>query len=89
MRSTRRILLIAAWVLGVGACANDAAECVPGDLIQCRCVADNTWGYRTCDRAGRYSGACDCIVGLSPDAGRIVGYTSGSGGSGALDAGRD
>ncbi len=70
-------------------CANDGTECVPGDLVQCRCIADNTWGYRTCDRSGRYSGACDCIVGLSPDAGRIVGYTSGSGGTSALDAGRD
>jgi hypothetical protein len=81
-----------AWLaLGsiVGGCAAEGTECVAGDLVQCRCVADNTWGYRTCDRSGRYSGACDCIVGLSPDAGRVVGYTSGGGGGGAVDAGRD
>ncbi|MDP3274149.1 MAG: hypothetical protein Q8Q09_03070 [Deltaproteobacteria bacterium] len=83
--------LFALLALSLGACAADApAACVPGDLVQCRCIADNTYGYRTCDRTGHYSGPCDCVLGLSPDAGRVIGYTSGGGGGGTTpDASRD
>lgn len=72
----------------VASCGGESRECVPGDQIQCRCAADNSYGYRTCDATGHFSGPCDCILGLQPDAGGVIGYRSGRGsGSGTRDAG--
>jgi hypothetical protein len=69
-------LTVLAYALA--ACAPDARECVPGDQTQCRC-GDDSFGYRTCDQSGRFSGHCDCILGLIPDAGMFMGSVSGQG----------
>ena len=84
------LLLVALLGLGsLSSCVNDPhnARCIRGDLQQCRCLADNTYGYQTCDDAGTFSGPCDCVIGLTPVAARVVGYASGSGSGSARDAG--
>jgi hypothetical protein len=84
IRSARLALLACA----LGGCAAEATECVTGDQIQCRC-GDDSYGYRTCDATGQFSGACDCILGLRPDAGSFMGSMSGQGqGTTPRDGGR-
>ena len=76
-------------------CSQSAEVCLPGDQVRCMC-GDGSWGYRTC-AAGTAGGPnaygrCDCVLGLSPDAGAVLGspYMSGRGsGGGTPDAGAD
>ncbi|MBI5517037.1 MAG: hypothetical protein HY909_24860 [Deltaproteobacteria bacterium] len=81
------------WILVVVlvGCA-PTAECVVGDQVRCRC-GDGSYGYRTCGSQGADGGVgygrCDCVFGLSPDAGPVLGspYMSGRGSGGGGDAG--
>lgn len=89
-----RRVIIAAFFLVAAGCASDPKVCVPGDQVICRCLepTGTSWGYRTCDQNGSGYGPCDCVLGLSPDAGSPLGspYMSGGGsGSGSRDAASD
>jgi hypothetical protein len=54
--------------LSVSACEPPVPYCVEGDLVQCRCGGDNTYGYQRCDATGHFSGPCMCSPTLTPDA---------------------
>jgi hypothetical protein len=64
------MVAVALATVGFASCLDQGPECVPGDRLGCRC-ADGTYGFATCSSAGHYGpdAACDCVIGLTPDAG--------------------